>query len=90
MAYARSGSFSHTMSSPAKVSGDRVLHPRSVLVTGANRGIGLEIVKQLVRLPEPPSFIFATSRQPSQAKVKQLPLGAYNDAKKQQYKKCPV
>lgn len=34
----------------------------SVLVTGANRGRGLEFVRQLVRLPKPPKFIFATYR----------------------------
>ncbi|CAL1296316.1 unnamed protein product [Larinioides sclopetarius] len=34
----------------------------SVLVTGANRGIGLEFVKQLVKLQKPPRFIFSTFR----------------------------
>ncbi|KAF8772041.1 C-factor-like [Argiope bruennichi] len=34
----------------------------SVLVTGANRGIGLEFVRQLSQLSDPPSFIFATYR----------------------------
>ncbi|GIX94671.1 uncharacterized protein CDAR_62031 [Caerostris darwini] len=34
----------------------------SVLVTGANRGIGLEFVKQLLRLPKPPHYVFATYR----------------------------
>ncbi|GBM11982.1 C-factor [Araneus ventricosus] len=37
----------------------------SVLVTGANRGIGLEFVKQLVNLPNPPRFVFATYRDES-------------------------
>ncbi|GFR23952.1 uncharacterized protein TNCT_441691 [Trichonephila clavata] len=34
----------------------------SVLVTGANRGIGLEFVRQLVELPKPPRFVFAAYR----------------------------
>ncbi|GIY31576.1 uncharacterized protein CDAR_595991 [Caerostris darwini] len=34
----------------------------TVLVTGANRGIGLEFVKQFVQLPNPPRLIFATYR----------------------------
>ncbi|GBM31326.1 hypothetical protein AVEN_91315-1 [Araneus ventricosus] len=33
-----------------------------VMVTGANRGIGLEFLKQLVELPKPPRFVFATYR----------------------------
>ncbi|CAL1296286.1 unnamed protein product [Larinioides sclopetarius] len=37
----------------------------SVLVTGANRGIGLELVKQLVQLPKTPKFVFATYRDES-------------------------
>jgi len=40
----------------------------SVLVTGANRGIGLEFVKQLVNLPKPPTVVFATCRDISKAK----------------------
>lgn len=34
----------------------------SVFVTGANRGIGLGLVKHLVQLPKPPAFVFATYR----------------------------
>ncbi|CAL1296321.1 unnamed protein product [Larinioides sclopetarius] len=37
----------------------------SVMVTGANRGIGLEFVKQLVKLPKPPRIVFATYRNES-------------------------
>ena len=41
----------------------------SLFITGANRGIGLEFVKQLTGLPQPPRHIFATCRNPSEAKV---------------------
>ncbi|GFS78791.1 uncharacterized protein NPIL_325411 [Nephila pilipes] len=34
----------------------------SVLVTGANKGIGLEFVRQLVQIPRPPRYVFATYR----------------------------
>ena len=45
------------------------LKVRSVLVTGANRGIGLELIKQFANLPSPPEFIFAGCRSPERAKV---------------------
>nr|XP_056718666.1 C-factor-like [Euleptes europaea] len=35
-----------------------------VLVTGANRGIGLELVKQFLGSPDPPKTVFATCRDP--------------------------
>lgn len=37
---------------------------RSILVTGSNRGIGLELVRQLAASPQPPQHIFATCRDP--------------------------
>ncbi|XP_062997252.1 C-signal-like [Elgaria multicarinata webbii] len=40
------------------------LNTRTVLVTGSNRGIGLEIVKQLVGQGNRPACIFATCRDP--------------------------
>uniref|UniRef100_A0A670ZTP2 C-factor n=1 Tax=Pseudonaja textilis TaxID=8673 RepID=A0A670ZTP2_PSETE len=47
------------------------LNPRSVLVTGSNRGIGLELVKQLVGKRDPPEWIFATCRDPEGPGAKQ-------------------
>ncbi|GFS60267.1 uncharacterized protein TNIN_257511 [Trichonephila inaurata madagascariensis] len=37
----------------------------SVLVTGANRGIGLEFVRQLAQQPKPPRYVFASYRDPN-------------------------
>nr|XP_013798158.1 PREDICTED: C-factor-like [Apteryx mantelli mantelli] len=37
---------------------------QSVLVTGSNRGIGLELVRQLAASPQAPQHIFATCREP--------------------------
>ncbi|XP_052283213.1 C-factor-like isoform X2 [Dreissena polymorpha] len=44
-----------------------MLAPKIVLVTGANRGIGLEFVKQFLLLKSPPKYIFACCRQPDTA-----------------------
>ena len=35
---------------------------KSIVITGGNRGIGLEIVKQLLSLPNPPECVVATCR----------------------------
>ena len=45
------------------------MNPKVCLVTGANRGIGLEFVKQLLRLADPPKLIFAGCRNPDQAEA---------------------
>eukprot|EP00105_Crassostrea_gigas_P041688 XP_019925836.1 PREDICTED: uncharacterized protein LOC105335463 isoform X1 [Crassostrea gigas] len=45
-----------------------MLPPRSVLITGASRGLGLEFVKQFLQVPTPPEFLFATCRNPDNAK----------------------
>ncbi|XP_030437058.1 uncharacterized protein LOC115660157 isoform X2 [Gopherus evgoodei] len=45
---------------------------RSVLVTGANRGIGLELVKQFLEKPNPPEWVFATCRDPEGERAQQL------------------
>ncbi|XP_060075865.1 C-signal-like [Ylistrum balloti] len=41
--------------------------PRAVLITGANRGLGLEFVKQIVCFATPPKYLFATCRNPDTA-----------------------
>ncbi|KAI8118914.1 C-factor [Lucilia cuprina] len=40
----------------------------SILITGCNRGLGLGLVKALVKLPKPPQHLFATCRNKDQAK----------------------
>ncbi|XP_048772773.1 C-factor-like [Ostrea edulis] len=44
-----------------------MLPPRSVLITGAGRGLGLEFIKQFLQVPTPPEFLFATCRNPDNA-----------------------
>ncbi|KAL2094117.1 hypothetical protein ACEWY4_011429 [Coilia grayii] len=44
----------------------------SVLVTGSNRGIGLELVRQLCESPCPPTHIFAACRDPDGPNAKVL------------------
>lgn len=39
----------------------------TVLVTGANRGLGLEFVRQYLKVSKPPTQIIATCRDPSKA-----------------------
>ncbi|XP_039183527.1 C-factor-like [Crotalus tigris] len=48
------------------------LNPRSVLVTGCNRGIGLEMIKQLAEKSNPPQWIFATCRDPEGPRTQDL------------------
>ncbi|XP_057268926.1 C-factor-like isoform X4 [Pezoporus wallicus] len=43
-----------------------------VLLTGSNRGIGLGLVKQLLRTPRPPAWIFATCRDPAGPRAQEL------------------
>ena len=43
------------------------MNVKSVLITGASRGIGLEFVKQYLNLPQPPECVLATCRDPSSA-----------------------
>ncbi|XP_069460578.1 uncharacterized protein [Ambystoma mexicanum] len=44
----------------------------SVLVTGSNRGIGLELVKKFLESPVPPDWVFATCRDPEGPKAQEL------------------
>ncbi|XP_059713285.1 C-signal-like isoform X1 [Haemorhous mexicanus] len=44
----------------------------SVLVTGANRGLGLGFVQHFLRMPKPPQWIFATCRDPKGQRAQDL------------------
>ncbi|XP_053555496.1 C-factor-like [Bombina bombina] len=46
--------------------------PARILITGCNRGLGLEFVRQLLELPNPPKQIFATCRDPTSPQNKKL------------------
>ncbi|KAL9839376.1 LOW QUALITY PROTEIN: C-signal-like [Geothlypis trichas] len=48
------------------------LRVRSVLVTGANRGIGLGFVQHFLRMPNPPQWIFAGCRDPKDSEPQEL------------------
>ncbi|KAK9392767.1 C-factor-like [Crotalus adamanteus] len=48
------------------------LNPRSVLVTGSNRGLGLELVRKLAKKSNPPKWIFATCRDPAGPRAQEL------------------
>ncbi|XP_076205612.1 uncharacterized protein LOC143165770 isoform X2 [Aptenodytes patagonicus] len=48
------------------------LQVRSLLVTGANRGIGLGLVRQLLGMPNPPEWVFAACRDPKGERAQEL------------------
>ena len=64
-------SSSPSSSSPSRMRPDAPIADRfagrTVVVQGASRGLGLEIVRQLLGLPRPPRAVFATCRDPSRA-----------------------
>ncbi|XP_057241426.1 uncharacterized protein LOC130585112 [Malurus melanocephalus] len=45
---------------------------RSVLVTGANRGLGLGFVQHFLKMPNPPQWIFAGCRDPKGQRSQEL------------------
>ncbi|XP_064526872.1 C-signal-like isoform X2 [Pseudopipra pipra] len=45
---------------------------RSVLVTGANRGIGLGFVQHFLKMPNPPQWVFAGCRDPKGQRAQEL------------------
>ncbi|KAL8194856.1 UNVERIFIED_CONTAM: hypothetical protein K2H54_037219 [Gekko kuhli] len=49
-----------------------MLNVRSVLVTGSNRGLGLELVRQLVEKSNGPEWVFATCRDPEGPRAQDL------------------
>jgi NAD(P)-dependent dehydrogenase (short-subunit alcohol dehydrogenase family) len=42
-----------------------IMSPRSVLITGCNRGIGLELIKQWLKVANPPTHLIGTYRDPA-------------------------
>ncbi|XP_064015881.1 C-signal-like isoform X2 [Pogoniulus pusillus] len=48
------------------------LRVRSVLVTGANRGIGLGLVQHFLAMPSPPKWVFAGCREPKGQRAQEL------------------
>ncbi|KFW77502.1 hypothetical protein N305_06447, partial [Manacus vitellinus] len=48
------------------------LRVRSLLVTGANRGIGLGLVQHFLKMPNPPQWVFAGCRDPKGQRAKEL------------------
>ncbi|KFO97299.1 hypothetical protein N300_07062, partial [Calypte anna] len=51
------------------------LHLHTVMVTGANRGIGLGLVQKLLELPNPPQWVFAACRDPHGQRARGGPGG---------------
>lgn len=49
----------------------------SILITGCNRGLGLGIVKELIKLSKPPKYIFATCRDVKKAEVSSIDYNSF-------------
>ncbi|CAG5127988.1 unnamed protein product [Candidula unifasciata] len=57
------------------------LAARTVLITGASRGLGLEMVKQLLKLPSSPEVLLAACRDPGSATDLQAVARSYPQLK---------
>ncbi|XP_033748213.1 C-factor-like isoform X2 [Pecten maximus] len=62
--------------------------PRAILITGANRGLGLEFVKQIVCFSTPPKYLFATCRNPDSATSLQEIAKLYSCIKVMKFDVC--
>lgn len=61
---------------------------KSMLISGANRGIGLELISQIVKLPSSaPQHLFAACRNPEKAEVRKS-LSCSNEKKKNVNNRC--
>jgi hypothetical protein len=65
-------SLSPTLNHTNRSKNSSAMSLKSVIVTGANRGIGLEFVRQLLAATPPPKHLIATSRQTSNPELDQL------------------
>ena len=48
------------------------MNPRTVLITGATKGLGLEFVKQFAKREKPPKLILAACLDPLHAQVREF------------------
>ncbi|KFO97294.1 C-factor, partial [Calypte anna] len=75
------------------------LHLHTVLVTGANRGIGLGLIQKLLELPNPPQWVFAGCRDPNGQRARVRPgweagavlgMGARGPGQQRRCRCCPL
>lgn len=62
-------SFLTATAAKVKFNFQNLIKMNNVLITGCNRGLGLGLLKQILKLPNPPKHIFATCRDPQNAPV---------------------